>query len=314
MAETNDTSAAAAATTRKAKRYEALAEEAGGRVNLMDSDTRCGCGPFKPRWLQSIVGPKLFTVHMGLVLAIHFGMTAYFSGILTTIERQFELSSSESGGLTMINDVAILCLVMIVSYYGHNSHRPRLLAGGGLIISLGLFICAIPHFMADPIDPSTIIVGGSGRGRLPMGASLGGICNSQIDAADNRYNISQIASDVAKPFGRYNGTSQCAGDMSKDLGLVKWLVIGQIIVGIGAAPLFPLVVSYIDDSVRKHELTSYTGKSQFRSLFSVLYLCSKLFSPILPDLLRNTMRSSMKPALYQDLFSHMLILLTEMHF
>ena len=57
----------------------------------------------------------------------------------------------------------------------------------------------------------------------------------------------------------YNTTAECQKS-SKNAGSVAWIVIGQIVVGVGSAPMFPLIMSYIDDSVSRRKYTSYTGK------------------------------------------------------
>ncbi|XP_072037932.1 solute carrier organic anion transporter family member 2A1-like [Amphiura filiformis] len=253
-------------TNDKAGRYEILngtpppdeTSTSAGTNN--DNDALCGCGPYK---LQVIVGPKLFTFNAGLLFGIYIGMSSYLHSILTQIERQFELSSSEVGSLVVTNDVTILCLVIFASYFGHNSHRPRWLGGGGLLIALGLLICSMPHFMSDPVDPSSILVGGgTGRGA----ARNTGFCKSMETSANlyglaNQSNQSSNDSQPQEHGANYINMTQdmCEGELSKGMGLVKWLLLGQVLIGIGAAPAFPLTISYLDDCVQKHELTTYTA-------------------------------------------------------
>lgn len=57
----------------------------------------------------------------------------------------------------------------------------------------------------------------------------------------------------------YNTTAECQKS-SKNAASVAWIVIGQIVVGVGSAPMFPLIMSYIDDSVSRRKYTSYTGR------------------------------------------------------
>ena len=250
-------------------------DSAADAINFPDS--RCGCGPCKPTWLQRFASPKLFALNAGLILGVYIGLTSYLHGTLTTIERQFELSSSEVGGITIAADVAILCLVVFVTYFGHSGHRPRWIACGAVIISIGLFICSIPHFIVDPIDPGSLLVGGTGRSSKSRDVSESGVCRLSSNKPDalavysnfvsnQTVNQSQVEIQEDKPFDRYSNTSivddVCEGtETSGGFSLVKWLLIGQICIGCGAAPIFPLVLSHIDDSVRKHEVTTYTGRN-----------------------------------------------------
>ncbi|XP_072037993.1 solute carrier organic anion transporter family member 2A1-like [Amphiura filiformis] len=205
------------------------------------SDT-CGCGPCKPAFLQRLSHPVIFTGHAGLLIAINFCALFYFNGILTTLERQFQLSSSEVGALTIINDVSMLCLILLVTHFGQKSHRPRLIACGALLIAVGLFVCSLPHWLSDPIDPQSLISGGTAGGRSRQ---MSGVC--ELD--------DKVAS------GQNSTTSnKCQKESTNDgMGPVKWIVIGQIIWGCGGAPLFPLTLSYIDDAVKRHKFTSYTA-------------------------------------------------------
>ncbi|XP_072020345.1 solute carrier organic anion transporter family member 5A1-like [Amphiura filiformis] len=136
----------------------------------------------------------------------------------------------------------MLCLIVLVTYFGEKSHRPRLIACGALVIAVGLFVCSLPHWLSDPIDPQSLISGGvSGGGSRQMS----GVCTLGDNVAD-----SQNSSTINK----------CQTESTVDgMGPVKWIVIGQIIWGCGGAPLFPLTLSYIDDAVKRHKFTSYTA-------------------------------------------------------
>ncbi len=110
-------------------------------------------------FLRKLVGPKLFTIHATLIIALRITCYGYFSGILTTLERRFQLSSSEAGTLFIVNDIAELSFIVIVSHFGHKSHRPRWIALGAVVMGVGMLICAIPHFSSSPLDPDAVRLG-----------------------------------------------------------------------------------------------------------------------------------------------------------
>ncbi|XP_072026899.1 solute carrier organic anion transporter family member 5A1-like [Amphiura filiformis] len=218
--------------------------------NLSHSETLCSCGPCKPSWLQILANPKLFTFNAVLILAAKVACFSYVGGILATLERRFQLSSSESGTLVIINDVAELSIAIIVSYFGHTGHRPRWIAVGTIIMGIGTLLSALPHFLTNPLDPNAVISGSFGN-RIPTNNNFG-IC--QTDGYDSLPNAT-IVTDIRN--GSANG--QCTEEGSRGLGLVKWLIAGQILAGLGAASFYPLIISYLDDSVGKTQLTSYTA-------------------------------------------------------
>ena len=86
---------------------------------------------------------------------------------------------------------------------------------------------------------------------------MSGICYKSLTITSNIssqfYQQMQATNDSTVDGCETNSTDQIVGP-------VMWLIIGQIILGIGSAPMFPLTLSYIDDAVKKHKFTSYTGK------------------------------------------------------
>lgn len=227
-------------------------------TTIQISDTKCGCGPCKPRWLQRIVCPLLFAVHAAVLIALGGIQGTYFLGILTTIERRFQLSSSESSALSIVNDVVSLSLIVFVSYYGHRAHRPRWIASGLLMVAAGLLVCVLPHLLSDPLDPQSVIEGGFAAKTKDTPAMASGVCESSMLSTPimlSNSNQMILASNDSSTV------DECEGRTSNKLASVKWLIIGQIIIGAGSTPVWPLAFSYIDDAVEKHKLTTFTGES-----------------------------------------------------
>ncbi|XP_072039000.1 solute carrier organic anion transporter family member 2A1-like [Amphiura filiformis] len=236
--------------TNNGKHYQSLEEISGTTIaHFLHLDTLCGCGPFQPAFLQHFATPVVFTAHAGSLAAIFFCALTYFNGILTTIEKQFQLSSSEVAALSVLNDATSLSLVIFVTYYGHKSHRPRWIATGYIFIAVSFIFCAMPHFLSEPIDTQSLLTGGTEVAEQSSSKSTG-VCG--------------IDSNIA-PLGQFvnfaqNSSDPCVEESKKTgIGPVKWLLIGQIIMGWGSSPLFALTVSYIDDAVEPHKFTSYTA-------------------------------------------------------
>ena len=200
----------------------------------------CGCGPCKPSWANRFANPKLFTLHTGILMGVLVMTITYFGGVLSTIERSFQISSTASGALAVISDIVQLSLVFVVAYFAHSSHRPRVIGVGTIIFGIGQFLCAVPHYVSTPLDPESVIHGSS---NFPSrGISGGGLCVS------NR--------SVPNDTRACNGHSDHQGIT---LGPIVWLILGRIVTGIGTSCLWAQIMSYLDDGVGKHKLTSYTG-------------------------------------------------------
>ncbi|XP_071480109.1 solute carrier organic anion transporter family member 5A1-like, partial [Diadema antillarum] len=209
------------------------------------SDTLCGCPPVcNPSWLQRLANPKVFTAHMMVVTSVQMMSFVYLGAVLTTIERNFQLDSSESGSLSIYSDVAGIIFVLPLSYYGQRGHRPKWIATGLMLTSLGTFLCAMPHFLSRPLDPDTFFTSSS---RLSNGKTA--LCDSERP-------VEMYAQNVTNSVGNF---SDLLHDAGKSTGQVWWIIVGQVMVGIGSAAFFPLLSTYIDDSVKKHNLTAYTA-------------------------------------------------------
>ncbi|XP_022083785.1 solute carrier organic anion transporter family member 2A1-like isoform X2 [Acanthaster planci] len=198
--------------------------EPGGETELV-----CGVGPCRPRRLQWLAGgPKAFALWSMMYLLIKTSATVYLGSVVSTIEKQFKLSSTESGAIIILNDALDMALVIFVAYFGHKGHRPRIIGVGILLSGLGIFLCSVPHFMLDPYT------------RVPLG------CNETEPFVD------YCSADAKDKIDPCNVEYEQPG-----FNPVSWLIIGQILLGIGNVPMKPLGTTYIDDAVGKHTTPIY---------------------------------------------------------
>ena len=67
------------------------------------------------------------------------------SACLSTIERQYSLTSTAGGILAGIYDVTFAVLVIPAAYFGERAHKPRWIGLGSLMVGLGSFVFALPQ-------------------------------------------------------------------------------------------------------------------------------------------------------------------------
>ncbi|XP_063959891.1 solute carrier organic anion transporter family member 2A1-like [Lytechinus pictus] len=211
-------------------------------------DILCCCPPTcAPSWLQGLANPKVFTFHMMVITSFAMMSYVYIGAVLTTIERNFQLDSAQSGAITIAADIVSTLFVIPLSHYGQMGHRPRWIGTGMLVTAVGTMICSFPHFLTDPIDPKVILTGSVD--------AVEDLCSAG-DEGLNVYEASQSWSNASD--GHY-GVHPEERSSKGDLRSVWWIIFGQIISGIGNAPFVALVITYIDDSVKKHNITAYTA-------------------------------------------------------
>ena len=157
-------------------------------------------------------------IHACLCYYLPEGLTAV---VVSTIERRYRLSSTATGALASMNDVAVIISVIFISYFGERSHKPRWLGVGLIIAAIGAFIFALPQFVFGRYE-----VGDSGF------------------------------KDVESCRDRKDFSSDCSS--SNNAALV-FFMIGNILIGVGAAPLFTIGTSYLDKIVNPKYVSIHLG-------------------------------------------------------
>ena len=80
---------------------------------------QCGLGCLRCRCLKVFAHPNVFVLCVGMMVVTMIGATGvYLAGVISTIEKRFQLKSSESGIILSMNDISALCGVLFVTYFG----------------------------------------------------------------------------------------------------------------------------------------------------------------------------------------------------
>lgn len=216
-----------------------FAETGGSQVTLRSGNGEgaepapdaYGWWAFRPEYLQRLLHPKWALFWLCWAAALQgLLVNGFVNVVITTLERRFGLRSAESGAVAGAYDVASFLCLAPVSYLGASGSKPRWLGWGVVVMGLGSFAFALPHFVAGPHVPE----GGGARDRHPScadaGASFWDRRCSDPDRATTRL------SDYAYVF-----------------------VAAQLLHGAGATPLYTLGVAYLDENVPTEMSSVYVG-------------------------------------------------------
>ena len=157
--------------------------------------------------------------------------------MLTTLERRFNLQSADVGVIASSFEIGNLALILFVSYFGAKAHRPRLIGCGGIVMALGALLSALPEFLTNQYEIRETLRTDVGR--------------------DNCSNTSSSAAQLVED-------AVCANKANTNM-MYLLLIGAQVLLGIGATPVQPLGVSYIDDHVKKKDSSLYIGKPYARN-------------------------------------------------
>ena len=154
--------------------------------------------------------------------------------MLTTLERRFNLQSADVGVIASSFEIGNLALILFVSYFGAKAHRPRLIGCGGIVMALGALLSALPEFLTHQYEYEA---------------------GDSWHADEGR----DICSDTSRTESREAGFS--CGNRANTNMMYLLLIGAQVLLGIGATPVQPLGVAYIDDHVRRKDSSLYIGES-----------------------------------------------------
>ncbi|MGH0162945.1 UNVERIFIED_CONTAM: hypothetical protein FKN15_043661 [Acipenser sinensis] len=179
---------------------------------------------------------KIFLVSECALMLAQGTVGAYLVSVLTTLERRFNLQSADVGVIASSFEIGNLALILFVSYFGAKGHRPRLIGCGGIVMALGALLSALPEFLTHQYEYQS--------GEIRLGEEGRDIC------AINSSDIEDGGANLDFYCGSRTNTN-----------MMYLLLIGaQVLLGIGATPVQPLGVSYIDDHVRRKDSSLYIGK------------------------------------------------------
>lgn len=188
-----------------------------------DSDQLCGWGSFTPKSLQVFNRPP-WVLFFLCVASFLQGMiiNGFINTIITSIERRFDLRSYQTGLIASSYDIAACVCLAFVSYFGGTGHKPRWLGWGTLIMAFGSLVFALPHFTTPTYRMSV---------------------SEQTElCSDSR----------SRP---------CQDERAGQSTYRFVFMLGQLLHGVGATPLYTLGVTYLDENVRSNYAPVYIGES-----------------------------------------------------
>lgn len=167
------------------------------------------------------------------MLSLSLSFSLHQVSVLTTLERRFNLQSADVGVIASSFEIGNLALILFVSYFGAKAHRPRLIGCGGIVMALGALLSALPEFLTHQYEYEA---------------------GDSWHAEDGR----DVCSNNSRSENRDSGFK--CGNRANTNMMYLLLIGAQVLLGIGATPVQPLGVSYIDDHVHRKDSSLYIGE------------------------------------------------------
>uniref|UniRef100_A0A3Q2ZK19 Solute carrier organic anion transporter family member n=1 Tax=Kryptolebias marmoratus TaxID=37003 RepID=A0A3Q2ZK19_KRYMA len=177
---------------------------------------------------------------------------SYMKSTITQLERRFDIPSYLIGIIDGSFEIGNLLVISFVSYFGAKLHRPKIIAVGCILMSLGTFLIAMPHFTC-------------GRSSENATSHLSP-CPVNSSSSNNNDRLSLLP--------------------SSSVSLWMYVLLGNVLRGIGETPVQPLGISYIDDYAQSENAALYIGCVQTIAVIGPAFgfllgsLCTKIYVDI----------------------------------
>ena len=142
---------------------------------------------------------------------------------LSSISKRYHLTSTAAGVIPTTFDITVTLSVVFICYFGGRAHKPRWLGISMIVLGIGSLTFASPQFFLGSYRPS----GGS--------------------SSHYQYELCQDT--------RHYETDCLESDRIA-YGL---FVLGKVLMGLGAAPLYTVAQAYLDEIVHPKYISIYMG-------------------------------------------------------
>ncbi|KAJ8006761.1 hypothetical protein DPEC_G00110570 [Dallia pectoralis] len=196
---------------------------------------------------------------------------SYMKSTITQLERRFDIPSYLIGVIDGSFEMGNLLVIAFVSYFGAKLHRPKVIAIGCVLMAAGTFIIALPHFFIGRYKFETSI-----RSSVNSTNNFSP-CPARVPTPDTPATGDPVPEVLNARVG-------CEGE--SNLSMWIYVLLGNVLRGIGETPVQPLGISYIDDFARKEDAAFYIGCVQTMAVIGPVFgyllgsLCAKIYVDI----------------------------------
>lgn len=195
------------------------------KVSQNPKSTKYGWFQVRPSCLQGLLSSRWILVSCCLLVGTQSLIVTGLSGVvISSIEKRYYLRSSQVGSIFSCYDIGNTIVTLIVSYIGH-SHKSKWLGAGSVVLGLGCLVFALPQLLVGKYEP--II------------AEAGDLCHLNETLR--------------------NSTNSLNNCRSSEWFHMMIFVLGQLLIGAGASPVYNLGSAYLDENVTRKNSGVYLG-------------------------------------------------------
>ena len=213
----------------------------------------------------------------------------YMSAILSSLQTQYNLSTTKIGYILSSFDIVSVFAVPIVSYIGSRYNKAKVISICGFIWSVGGCVFTVPYFFSSKYvvtNAVSFIVNGSNGSIIDVYSGYD-ICKpvmsstlrhtttsnivmsySQEDSNTSDYDVSTMS--YLSGLSSTTSANSSNGNLCERSLEYTWpyyvFIAAQFLMSLGYAPQFSLGITYLCDNLDESVHAFYTGEHIYRNL------------------------------------------------
>ncbi|CAF89837.1 unnamed protein product, partial [Tetraodon nigroviridis] len=216
------------------------------------------------------------TAHVGLIDG------SFEMGTLASASPSIFSSARPGQNLWILCPTGNLLFLAVISHFGAQLHRPRVISGGCFIMALGALLTGLTHFFMGRYEYGTLSQGFQNDSLNNAACVKKDV--SQMDVEQSVKNASKYPEKQIEMMAAVCLHQACV----REPGSYMWVYVflGNALRGIGETPIIPLGFSYIDDFAEVDESPFFIACLQTIILIGHIFgflvgsFCAKLYVDI----------------------------------
>lgn len=200
------------------------------------------------------INDKFIIVWLSLCAFLHnILMNGTNNVIISSLQKEFYLSSRETGVYVSVYDIGSLCSSILISFAATRGSKPKWIAFGMVMLFLGCMINVLPHFIKPDYSYQKKH---SNSSHVVNSDNIVELCNYSVSTQNyqaDEYFLRNYSSTPANPIDQ---TSQQQSSSIFGFQIKYLLYVANIVNGLSSASMTTITFSYIEDFAPSKKLSS----------------------------------------------------------
>jgi MFS family permease len=198
--------------------------------------------------------------------------SGYIGSIVSSLERYYGFSTSRLGVAFSSYDIMGVISIPLISYFGSQNNRPRIVAFGALLFAIGNILFILPYLINGYEKERSINSSNQITNHLCQSNSS----NQKIYSHDlcSSLSTAKILSHLTPNLiDKHISTSYVTPQPTWTYYI---LILSMIIMSIGASPFYTLGITFLTDHLNKDDQAICTSKFNYFSIEFFVFLFKRL--------------------------------------